>query len=144
LLAPFELGKIKPSSSTENHAAYNRARQDILDSKFTIGSGTYYTTQWIEEEEGGGFVDYGKRITSSTFHYQVPIGNAEVNNYLKNDAVYYDWVEDSNEQPRYYKADIILVLPAQSVIRHPVGSIQFFLNAPQTHCIFQPLRDYCL
>ena len=61
LLAPFELGKIKPSSSPENHAAYDRDRQDILDSKFAIGSGTYYKTQWIEEEEGGGFVDYGRR-----------------------------------------------------------------------------------
>ena len=40
--------------------------------------------------------------------------------------------------------EIILALPAQSIIRHPQGSIQFFLNAPQTHCFFDPLRNYCL
>ena len=97
--------------------------------------------------------DHGDR-PSAVKHYQVPIGNAKVNNFFRDDGIYFEWMFSIDEGGASwgYSADylcycegaIILVLPAQSVIRHPIGSIQFFLNAPQTHCIFGPLRDYCL
>lgn len=110
--------------------------------------GIKYETKAVYDEDGEfvSFTDYGKRI-GQTMHYNVPVGNAKINNYFKNDGVYYDWaggMDSEMDSEIYGPGNIILVLPAQSVIRHPIGSIQFFLNAPQTHCFFSPLRDYCL
>ena len=122
---------------------------NIMDNRKMVDlnfpKGIHYETQERSDEDGNflGFVDYGERL-GGIMHYNVPVGNAKINNYFRDDSVYYDWQYASPNVARYKPGNIILVLPAQSVIRHPVGSIQFFLNAPQTHCFFDPLRNYCL
>lgn len=118
---------------------YNRKMVDL-----NFPKGIHYETQGTRVEDGNwGIMDYGERI-GGIMHYNIPIGNAKINNYFKDDSVYYDWQVASPNVSRYEPGNIILALPAQSIIRHPQGSIQFFLNAPQTHCFFDPLRNYCL
>ena len=57
--------------------------------------GIHYETEGIyaEEDTQGefvGYVDYGERI-GGIMHYNVPVGNAKINNFFKDDGVYYDW-----------------------------------------------------